>query len=257
MQKLFMATVIAALLLTQSSLVLGGTLTGEVTYVGEPPQPAVLKPGTDQFCTQAIKTRYAEDLVVSQAKGIQNVVVSLFRVTGNFGPPKEGPVLDQVNCAYTPHVLAVLAGTTVNIRTSDPTLHNVHSHAKTNEEVNWAMPIKDMTLPYKTTGPEEIHVSCDVHNWMSAYIIVMDNPYFAVTGAKDTAGKAIPSTDFRASKTKGSYRIENIPAGTYRVQAWHETLGIARQADVVVPATGEATLNFTSDQFKKRKGDKS
>ena len=60
--------------------------------------------------------------------------------------------------------MAVLTGTTVNIRTSDPALHNVHAHAKKNEEVNWAMPIKDMTLPYKTTDAEVVKLTCDVYN---------------------------------------------------------------------------------------------
>ena len=114
------------------------------------------------------------------------------------------------------------------------------------------MPKKDQALPYKTTAPEAIQMMCHVHNWMSAYIVVLDNPYFAVTGTKDDAGKTIGPAEFRASQSKGSYRIDTIPAGTYRVQAWHEELGIARQADVVIPETGEVKLNFTSDLFKKK-----
>ena len=94
MQKLLVATMISVFLLTHSSIVFGGTLTGEVTYVGEISQPAVLKATTGQFCKSAVKTRHAENLIVSQAAGIQNVVISLLRVSGDFQPPAEGPILD-------------------------------------------------------------------------------------------------------------------------------------------------------------------
>lgn len=251
MRKLLMAMGIAAVLLIHTSVTFGGTLTGEVTYAGEIPPPTDLKITTDPFCIHAAKGRTTEDLVVSQQNGIQNVVIALRRVSGDFKPPAQEPVLDQAGCVYTPHVTAVLTGTTVNIHTSDQTLHNVHAHAKKNDEVNWAMPVKNMTLPYKTIAAEVVKLTCDVHKWMNAYIVVLDNPFFAVIGAKDDAGKTISASDFRASQSKGSYRIENIPPGTYRVQAWHETLGVAN-AKVDIPETGDLPLKFTSDQFKKR-----
>jgi TPP-dependent indolepyruvate ferredoxin oxidoreductase alpha subunit len=109
-----------------------------------------------------------------------------------------------------------------------------------------------MTLPYKTTDAEVVKLTCDVYNWMNAYIIVLDNPFFAITGAKDAKGKSISATDFRASQSKGSYRIENIPAGKYRVQAWHETLGLVRNQKVDIPETGESKLSFASDMFKMK-----
>jgi len=240
-----------AILLGFTTIVFAGTIVGNVTFRGDAPAPKALKVKTDQFCISHAKGELSDELVVSKAGAIQNVVISLLKVKSNFGLPKETPVVDQVNCAYTPHVLAVLTGTTVNIRTSDPTLHNVHAHAKKNDAINWAMPIKDMALPYKTKASEVVRLTCDVHNWMSAYIVVLDNPYFAVIGAEDKAGNAISASAFRASQSKGSYQIEKIPAGKYRVRAWHETLGIARK-QVEVPETGEVKLSFTNEDFVKK-----
>ena len=228
-----------------------GTISGDVTFRGDAPATKRLKVERDKFCISHAKDELSDELVVSKTGAIQNVVISLLKVKSNFELPKETPVVDQVNCAYTPHVLAVLTGTTVNIRTSDPTLHNVHAHAKRNDAINWAMPIKDMALPYKTKASEVVRLTCDVHKWMSAYIVVLDNPYFAVIGTMDKAGKAISASAFRASQSKGSYQIKKIPSGKYRVQAWHETLGIARK-QVEVPEIGEIKLSFTNEDFVKK-----
>jgi plastocyanin len=237
-------------LLTSATVTFAGTLIGDVTYRGTPPAPKLLKVTTDAFCMSHAKELLSESLIVSKAGGIQNVVISVLKVSGKFDPLKEDVLIDQVNCVYMPHVLPVLAGTTIKIRSSDLTLHNVHVHAKKNEAVNWAMPIKDMALPYKAEAAEVVRFTCDVHNWMNAYVVILDNPYFAVTGVKDSDGQPISAEAFRASQSKGAYRIENIPAGTYRVQVWHETLGIARkQSDV--SETGEVHLHLTSDDFVK------
>ena len=238
-------------LLGLTAAAFAGTIVGHVTYSGNAPQPTALKIDADQFCISNGQGHLSSDLIVSKAGGVQNVVISLLKVPGNFEPPEQGPVIDQVNCAYTPHVLAVMTGTTVNVRTSDSTLHNVHAHAKKNTEINWAMPIKNMALPYQTTSAEAVKLTCDVHSWMSGYIVVLDNPFFAVAGINAADGRVISAADFRASGAKGGYRIANIPAGTYRVQAWHETLGVVR-TKVEVPAIGETELNFTSNEFTKK-----
>ena len=71
-----------------------------------------------------------------------------------------------------------------------------------------------------------IPLECNVHGWMNAYVGVVDHPYFAVTGAD------------------GSFTIGGLPAGTYQVEAWHETLG-TQSGEVTVEADGSATLDLT------------
>jgi plastocyanin len=231
-----------------------GTITGEITYTGNPPARQALKATKDQHCMNAMKSTRSESLVVSQGKGIKNAVVYLRRVRGaEAKPPAQNPVMDQVGCMYHPHVLAVVMGSTVDVKSADPVAHNVHSHAKDNAAaaINWQIPQPGKALPLKGLDkPEAIQFTCDIHNWMSGYIVVVENNYFAVTGYKDTAGKWISADDYEKSSDKGTYAIKDVPAGKYRMQAWHEELGIAN-ATVDVPASGDVKINFTSDQFKK------
>jgi hypothetical protein len=129
--------------------------------------------------------------------------------------------LDQVGCRYSPHVLGVQVGQTVEIRNSDGLLHNVHGLPKVNASFNRAMPPNVTEYRHVFEQPEApFLVKCDVHPWMGAWIEVLDHPYFAVSGGD------------------GRFEITGLPAGTYEVEAWHEMLG-TRSATVTV-ADGEA-----------------
>src|SRR5207253_5146193 len=99
---------------------------------------------------------------------------------------------DQKGCMYSPHVLAMMVGQDLVVKNSDPFLHNVHSLAQSNVAFNQGQPNID---PGKDMGPqksaETFHVKCDVHPWMSAYVAVLDNPFFDVT--KDDGSFNIPA----------------------------------------------------------------
>ncbi len=83
----------------------------------------------------------------------------------------------------------------------------------------------DVTFDYS----ERIRVGCDVHKWMSGWIVVAKHPYYAVTG-KD-----------------GAFRFEDVPAGNHTVEIWHEKLG-KKQAEVTVAPGGETTVEFVLKQ---------
>ena len=160
--------------------------------------------------------------------GLKNVFVYVKDGLGNrrLRTPKTPVVLDQEGCRYMPHVFGVQVGQPLEIRNSDPTLHNVHAVPKINEEFNFGQPIKGM----KSTGAfdkPEVMVSfrCDVHGWMNAYASVVTHPFFAV------------------SKNDGTFEIKGLPAGTYTIEAWHERLGTQTQK-VTVSAKAGATANF-------------
>jgi hypothetical protein len=128
---------------------------------------------------------------------------------------------------YEPHVLAVQVGQPMVIRNDDPFLHNVHAQSNVNPPFNFGQPNKDPGKPIDPMkAPEQFRVKCDVHPWMSAYIQVFEHPYFAV------------------SKADGTFTIENVPPGTYKLTAWHERFG-QQQKDVTVEAGKPLTVDLT------------
>jgi len=167
-----------------------------------------------------------ESIIVSKSSTLQNAVVYLENAPGASTTPTKPAVLDQVNCRYTPHVLAIQTNRPLTIRSSDATLHNVHYSPDINPPNNFGMTAagQETTVTFKT--PEVIKFSCDVHPWMSAYVAVFDHPFFAVT------------------PDNGTYEIKSIPAGSYTLICWHERLG-KQQQDVTVSDNQIAQANFT------------
>ena len=142
--------------------------------------------------------------------------------------PSESVILDQQGCIYKPHVIGLRVGQPLEILNSDPLLHNVRTVAKTNRGANLAMPPKMAPIRRTYDKPERmIHAKCDVHPWMSAFIGVMEHPYFSV------------------SKEDGSFSIDNLPPGTYTLEAWHETYGSKTQEIVISPSQeAQMALSF-------------
>jgi plastocyanin len=235
-----------------ASLAYAGTIAGTVMYDGDAPARPAMQATKDQHCMDSLKNGKSEVLVVSKGKGIKNVVVYLRARGATPTIPAKNPAMDQVNCMYSPHVLVVAAGTTVDITSSDPVAHNVHSHATKNEAPNWQIPGPGRAFPLKLEKREAIKFTCDIHNWMSGYIFVTDNDYYVVIGYKDKDGKWISSDDYEGSSDTGAYMIKDIPAGKYRVQAWHEELGTTKAQAIDVADSGEVEINFTSADFKKK-----
>ena len=233
------------------SVAFAGNITGTVMYEGDAPARPALTATKDQHCIDAVAGTKSEALVVSKGKGIKNVVIYA-RVRGAKPTvPDKNPVLDQKACAYYPHVLAVVAGSTVDITSSDPVAHNVHSHAKKNDAINYQIPQPGKVIPHKVAKAEEIKFTCDIHAWMTGYIVAVPNNFFTVTGYKNADGTWISSDDYEKSADTGAYSIAEVPAGRARVIAWHEELGSANKT-VEVPASGDIAVNFTSADFKKR-----
>ena len=156
---------------------------------------------------------------------IRNVVVYLK------GPPFKGalPVsrveLHQQNETFVPHVLAITRGSTVDFPNDDPFFHNVFSLSSAASFNLGRYPRgKSRQETFNKTGL--VKVFCDIHSHMSASILVLDHPYFA-----------IPSTD-------GNYEIKNVPAGPYTIVGWHERVG-ERSAPVRVDAGKSVTVDLT------------
>ncbi|MCS7155226.1 MAG: carboxypeptidase regulatory-like domain-containing protein [Bacteroidota bacterium] len=210
----------------------GGTIRGKVYFEGNPIRTRPISMKQDKACDalHGGKTIDSEEFVLNSDNTLQNVIV--YAKTGTqgkvFRPVRTVAVLDQVMCMYTPRVLAVMTGQPVEIRNSDPLLHNVHFTSRANGEFNIGQPTKGvkMTRQFdRAEGPGSATFKCDVHPWMRAYLAVFDHPVFAVTG-KD-----------------GSFTIRNVPAGTYVLEAWHERLGAISQ-NVTVRAGQTVEVDF-------------
>lgn len=209
----------------------GGTITGIVRWDGEIPKRHQLEVGgTDKPCHS--KPIPNEDIVVSKDAKVRWVVAYIKKIDHGkaFDVDPDNPItLDQRGCRFRPHVVVVPKGQPLRVLNSDGVLHNVHLHAKKNEPFNRSMPGRVKQLDVTFDYSERIRVGCDVHPWMSAWIVVAKHPYYAVTG-KD-----------------GAFRLEGVPTGSYTVEIWHEKFG-KQQADVTVTSGVEATVEFVLKQ---------
>jgi plastocyanin len=112
----------------------------------------------------------------------------------------------------------------VDILNSDGVLHNIHTFSTANPAINKAQPKFKKTMTEKFEKPEAIKVQCDAHSWMLGWIYVTDNP--------------AATTD-----DKGSFKIENVPAGKHKVEVWHPVLG-KQTKEVEVKAGQDAKVSF-------------
>ncbi len=208
----------------------GGTVQGRVTLSGTAPTPKQLNITKDpEVC--ATEPKFEEDLVVAVGTGgLKNAVVWLTDIQEGKGWKAGGePIaLHQIGCRFTPHVFIVPAGETFHILNSDGIFHNVHTRGSENRPINKAQPKFLKRLQVKLSSPEFVRVKCDAHDWMSAWIAVAAHPYYAVT---DEAG---------------SYRLEDIPPGTYTLEFWHEKLGTrTQQVTVSAKETVQADVAYS------------
>ena len=167
-----------------------------------------------------------ETIVVGSGGGLKNVIVYLENAPPASPPTQAPAALDQINCVYVPHVLAVQAGQTLRLKSSDPVLHNVLLQCSLNPPANYGFPtIGERAITLKLPEPP-FNVRCDVHPWMSAWIGVFAHRWFAVT-ADD-----------------GSFSITHVPPGNYTLAAWHEALPLQRQ-NVTVSEASATVVRFT------------
>jgi plastocyanin len=159
-----------------------------------------------------------------------DAVVYVQQVPGKFPAPVKPANMDQRSMQFTPHVLPIMVGTTVQFLNSDPTAHNVFSpdHEKFNLGTWPQGQTKDRVFSTCPKAPCAYVLLCRVHPEMEGYVVVLQNPFFAVTGAD------------------GRYKIENVPAGNYTVGVWHPKLKSAPKpatVDAAKPAAVDFTLN--------------
>jgi plastocyanin len=208
-------------------------ITGTVTLKGTPPKEKEITPVMeDANCSKLHTSAPTTHFYVVGAKGeLADVIVSLQGVSGKSTGASAPPmVLDQKGCEYSPSIFAVQTDQKIIVKNSDPVLHNVHDVPAAdsgNKEKNEAQLPNGPDLTFSFSKPESfLKFKCDVHQWMFAWASVFDHPYFAVSG-KD-----------------GSFKIANVPAGKYKIQAAHRKAGAVTQ-EVEVKEGEPAKVDFT------------
>lgn len=209
-----------------------GTLVGTVKFTGKTPERLKIDMSMDPVCSITGGENYAEQYVVKDGR-LANVYVYIKDgpAEAMSAPARQtGPVvMDQVGCRYTPHVIAVMKGGTVEFRNSDGTMHNVHMMPTVagNQAVDISQGAKGAPETKQFNVPEVmIPVRCNNHPWMNAFINVAPTPFFAVTGPD------------------GRFVIDGLPPGTYTLAAVHEKMG-EQTVKVTVAPQKTVTADFT------------
>ena len=185
-----------------------GVIRGAVRFAGPLPEAKTSR----VQCNDGQVDVPDESAVVNGNGTLRNVFVYLEGAPASAdGARRDVAMLDQVNCRYVPHALGVQVGQTLRVRSSDPTLHNVHALSQANRAFNLSMTRAGDEKAVTFTTHEFVPVRCDVHPWMLAYVGVFENPWFAV------------------SDDSGAFAIKDVPEGSFKLVAWHERYGRLEQ----------------------------
>jgi plastocyanin len=215
-----------------------GTIQAEVSFTGKAPEMKAPKKRKEADVCKDKDVPYNAILVKDGKLKDVLVRIEVGGVKGDFKAPDTHAVVDQHDCMYSPRIQGVVAGQEVDIKNSDATLHNVHTYKGAESLFNQAQP-KGAEPLTKSWDDGVIKFTCDVHPWMRAFVVVTDHPFFGVTGED------------------GTVKIEKIPAGKYKVEAWHSQYGL-KTAEVTVEdgKTAEAKFSYAdTDSNPDNKGE--
>jgi hypothetical protein len=194
------------------SVIDGGTISGTVRWSGPIPRALDFPVTKDlQICDpESKKTTDLERLIVGPQGGVANTVVYLKNVTSGkaMDLPQQRRHLDQKHCRYIPHILLVPENGTLEMVSSDATLHTIHMDGAAT--FNLPFPFTGRPTSRSMQTPGLVNLRCNGgHVWMNAGMFVVSHPYYAVT---DESGR---------------FEFTDVPPGTYQVVAWHEGWGLA------------------------------
>jgi hypothetical protein len=209
MRKAFLFAILIAASATSAPAQEWGDLDGTFIFKGTPAAPAKIAPNKDQeVCGK--HPLVDETLVVNaDNKGIQNVVVYLNDTTKpkihpDYDKDAKGEVtLDNENCRFSPHIQGIRVGQTLVIGNKDPVGHNTKADFFTNAPFNDLIPATgSVKKTFAKAEGQPSPVSCSIHPWMTAYLLIREDPYFAI------------------SDKDGKFTIKNLPAGEHTFVVW-------------------------------------
>jgi hypothetical protein len=219
------AAALTAVILLATPFMLEGQplgVVGGVVNVANP--PAAPAPTVVTRQTEVCGSSVANDAVVTGPN--KTLAATVFWLEGV--PARAGGVrdarLDQRRCRFEPRVQTATKGSKLLVTSQDRVLHNVHALLGDRTIFNVAVPMPGLIIKQALKKTGHLRFQCDAgHAWMAAHLWVFDHPYHA-TSARD-----------------GTFRIADVPPGTYRWKAWHERLG-EKSGSVTVAAGGPARV---------------
>ena len=214
-----------------------GSIVGKVVWEGDRPaaKPELsIKESETDGCEHGGSGVATDDrsLVISKEGGVANVVMMIEAT--DIVVPEEAINIDQKGCRFDPRVVVVPVGATLTFNNSDTTNHNIHTFAKKNQPMNKNV-AGGQSMGQMLDKAEVINVTCDIHNWMKSFVVVTDASHTDVSGAD------------------GSFKLEGLPAGEYKIEWWHEELGKGKTELVKVEAGKVTEYTHKVGATKKKK----
>lgn len=211
----------------------GGRISGFVRYEGKAGKTGYLElTKNKEVCGKVAD----ESLVVGVGRGVRYAAVTLEGIGKGKAVEREAVhELDNMKCRFAPHVQTASVGQFLLMRNSDPILHTVHAYTPEGQpHFNVGLyPGRVSRKPLVKAGV--IKVLCEVHPWMSAYIVVSEHPYHSVTDVY------------------GEYQLTEVPSGKYRLKVWHERLGVKeREVEVKAGAVTKADFVLSLSRGEKK-----
>jgi hypothetical protein len=214
-----------AILILLPGLSIAGGIHGKILFAGDKKQ---LPPHKTGKYKKACGPFVPNEELMFENNGLANVVIYIEgEVPG--GKPKSH-FIDQKNCRYYPHVTAMMKDEEIEIRSSDKINHNIHTYSFENDPINIMFTPGQENYTQEMEEPEVVKIECDLHFWMTAWIVVTENSFYNVSG-KD-----------------GTFQIPDVPPGKYTFTAWHESLGSLSKTITI--DSGSANVDFDFSKSK-------
>jgi hypothetical protein len=204
----------------------GGSIEGAVEYAGAtvPMDPVIALSSEIEYCGQSLPSgKY-----LIKDRRIENVVVHIVGIKAGKAIPKGPVTVTTLKCEFVPHVTVSFKGNKIIMRTDDPVFHtfDVHASIGGKELYHVGLPEKGSEVAKTLSQEGVLNLSCYAHPWQHAYVSIFNHPYAVVTDEK------------------GRFVINDIPSGTYSVEAWHEELGTKQILNVKVESGKTSIIKF-------------
>ena len=216
----------------------GGTVTGTVQFAGELPPPTRFElrryPDRD-YCgalSDGSGYRFLREVAVGSAQGLKDVIVTIQGVEKGKPFPFEETKLETNICQFVPFVSVMRDQHPLVVKNLDDVSHDLQVYEREWEHIFIMFHRPALTkagtsdLVRFTGNRRGVIMQCGMHPYMQGHGLAVENPYYAITGLE------------------GTFTIGELPAGTYRIKAWHPILGEQVQ-ELTVAANGTASAGFT------------
>ena len=216
----------------------GATVTGTVRFVGEQPQPTrfELRRYYDRAYCGALSDgsgyRVLREVAVGEQQGLKDVIVTIEGVEKGKPFEFQETKLEANICQFVPFVSVMRNEHPLSVVNLDSVSHDLQIYEREREHIFIMFHRPALTKAgtsdiIRFTGNRRgVTMQCGMHPYMQGHGLAVENPYYAITGME------------------GTFAIKDLPPGSYRIKAWHPTLGEQEQT-ITVADNGSTSVGFT------------